>query len=427
MSLELVILISIFSLFIEALFSGSEIALVSSDKLNLERNATNGSYGSILALKLLKNPSTMLAVTLIGTNIAVITNTIVVTFYFLQKFGPKGELLALAVITPTVLLFGEIIPKTLFNQYTDKITPIISYLIYYIRIPFYPLVLLLKLFSMSAERLLGIQQNKARVLSREDLLFLIEEEDNIEKTIPEVDLNSIREGEREIIGNIFNLRDKTVEEVMIPMSEVISAPKEASLFEISKLLKKHGITRIPIFNERVDIIVGIIHGFDILTVKNLNNPASSIMKPPVFVPEFQKAYNLLVDLQKVRKGMAIVVNEYGGAEGIVTIEDVLEEIVGEIEDEFDKPEETIKKTGKSTYLLSGRVPIIQVNEDLQTTFDEEAPWDTIAGLILHKLKRMPLVGDTISISNVKLTVERMSDRAILKVKLKLREESSSTE
>ncbi|MBU1240132.1 hemolysin family protein [Myxococcota bacterium] len=424
MSLTLVLVIFCVTILLEGLFSGSEIALVSAHKLSLERGAKNGHLGSVLALKLLENSSTMLSVTLIGTNIAVVTNTVVVTFYFLQEFGPRGELYALLTLTPAILLFGEIIPKSLFQQHADSLAPKIAFVIYYARIPFFPLVLLMKIFTKGAGQLLGFHRNKAMAISREDLKFLIEEEEEKEKEteeeIPEINMNSIKEGEREMVGNILDLRDTTAEEVMIPLSEVVSAPDDSSLEDLVAIIDQHGFSRIPIYHERVDAIVGIVHGFDLLTALGSNLPVARLMQPPIFVPEKQKAFRLMVDLQQARKGMSVVVNEYGGAVGIATIEDVLEEIVGEIEDEFDKPEEIIREIDRLTYLLSGRVPISQINEDLEMELSEDEDFDTIAGLILASLRRLPAVGDTISLEKygVDLEVLKMSDRAILEVKLR---------
>ncbi len=419
MSLPLVLLIWGTALLIEGLFSGSEIALVSASRLQLERDAKAGKRGARLALWLLEHSSVMLAITLIGTNIAVVSNTVVVTFYFLGQFGPKGELYALALLSPTILLFGEIVPKSFYQQHADAIAPKVSYIIYYARFPLAPLVALLRLFSLGAGQLLGFHRKKAMAVSREDLKLLIEEEEEgpqSDEEIPERNLNSIREGEREIIGNILSLRDTTAEEVMVPLSEVISAPLDVSLSELSQRVEQHGFTRIPIYKGRVDVIVGIVHSFDLLTSPGAT--IESIIQPPIFVPEHQKAFRLMVDLQKAHKGMSVVVNEYGGAVGIATIEDVLEEIVGEIEDEFDKPDEEILLLDEGCHLLSGRVPISRINEELELELEEREEYETVAGLLLFQLKRLPHVGETITLdSGVRFEVLTMTDRAILKVKM----------
>ncbi|MBN2724958.1 MAG: HlyC/CorC family transporter [Deltaproteobacteria bacterium] len=420
MTLLTVVSICILGLIIEGFFSGSEIALVSSDQLALEKAAKSGHKGAKLALKLLDNSGVMLAVTLIGTNLAVVTNTIVMTLFFLEKFGPRGEIYSVLIMSPLVLLFGEIVPKAVFQQHANSIAIHVSYVIYYSKYLFYPLVLLMRLFSASATSLLGIQQNKVQALSREDLKFLIQEENELfDKDVPRININSIsiKEGEREIIGNILTLRDTTVEEVMIPLSEVVSAPQSSTLSDLADLVTKYGYTRIPIYKDRVDVVVGIVHGFDVLATANPDNKASSIMQPPIFVPETQHAYKLLIDLQQARKGMAIVVNEYGGAEGIVTIEDVLEEIVGEIEDEFDKPEDIIVNIDEMTWVLSGRISISHLNEELELELKEDEPYETVAGLILHHTRRLPSISEEIYFENFKFTILEMTDRAIIKIKL----------
>jgi magnesium and cobalt exporter, CNNM family len=419
MSLTLVIIISVCALLLEGFFSGSEIAMVSVDKLAIERLAQNNNKGAKLALNLLENSNKLLAVTLIGTNLAVVTNTIVVTQYFLGTSGVKGELYALLIMSPTILLFGEIIPKSIYQQNALKLVPGISYILNFFLYLFWPLIFLVNLFSKSAVSLLGVSTNRARALSRDDLkLLLSEENEKKESEVQKSNLESIKESEREIIGNILNLRDTTVEQVMVPLSEVVSVSEKTTLSELVKLVDLHGYTRFPVYKNRIDNIVGVCHSYNILNAMNLSQSADSIMKPPIFVPEFQKAFKLLVDLQKARKGLSIVVNEYGGAEGIATIEDVLEEIVGEIEDEFDKPEEIIKKIGKNKYLLTGRITISQLNEDLELEMDEDEDYDTIAGLILSKLKHMPGTGEEIIVDKIiTLKIIEMSDRAILKIKL----------
>ncbi|MGM0598069.1 MAG: hemolysin family protein [Myxococcota bacterium] len=423
MSPLIVLIVFIAALLLEGFFSGSEIAMVSCNKNIIEKQAEEGSKGAALVLKLLRKPNNLLAVTLIGTNLAAVTNTVVVTLFFLQKFGIKGELYAFLLMSPSILMFGEIIPKSIYQQNSTKIATKISFALRIFGVLFYPLVLLLGLFSRSATSFLGIKQNKANALSREDLQFLLEDYEKSgydnEEEIPSLEMDSIKEGERDIIQNILNLRDTTVEEVMLPYSEVLSAPNHTPISKLAEMVKQNGFTRIPVYKDRIDNVVGFVHGFDILNARDKSITADKIMQPPIFVPEFQKAFRLLVDLQQARKGIAIIVNEYGGAEGIATIEDVLEEIVGEIEDEFDKPDAVIKKIDEYSYLMNGRVTINQINEELGIEIEENPEYETVAGLMLHYLKHLPSVGDSIYLKehHFRIEVTRMSDRAILQLKI----------
>jgi putative hemolysin len=419
----LVLIVFIAALLLEGFFSGSEIAIVSCNKNIIEKQAEEGNKGAALVLKLLRKPNNLLAITLIGTNLSAVTNTVVVTLFFLQKFGIKGELYAFLLMSPSILLFGEIIPKAIYQQNATKFATKISFPLRIFGVIFSPLVLLLGLFSRSATSFLGIKQNKANALSREDLQFLLKDYEKSgydnEEEIPSLEMDSIKEGERDIIQNILNLRDTTVEEVMLPYSEVLSAPVHTPISKLAEIVKHNGFTRIPVYKDRIDNVVGFVHGFDILNARDKSITADKIMQPPIFAPEFQKAFRLLVDLQQARKGIAIIVNEYGGAEGIATIEDVLEEIVGEIEDEFDKPDAVIKKLDEYSYLMNGRVTINQINEELEIEIEENPEYETVAGLMLHYLKHLPSVKDSIYLKehHLRIEVTRMSDRAILQLKI----------
>ncbi len=422
MTLTMVIIFAVLALLLEGFFSGSEIALVSSDRVELENLARKGSRGAKLALNFLDNSSEFLSTTLLGTNLAVVSNTVVVTLYLLDHHGSAAELLSVAVVSPLVLLFGEIIPKSVFQQHAVRIAPKAVYVLYAFRLLFYPFVFLLSLLSKTASDLVGVERSRAISLSREDLRMLIEEAAytlDSSRMITALRLNLIREGEQRIVTNILKLKDVTAEELMVPLSEVISVPKTATVQDALEMVEEHGYTRLPVFEKRVDAIVGVIHSFDLLN-QPLERRVSELMQPVIFVPETEGAFRILVDLQHARKGMAVVVNEYGGAEGIVTIEDVLEEIVGEIEDEFDEPEEdeTIQSVGPGVWRVSGRVPVERLNAELRISIPDDPEYETIAGYVLDRLRRMPTVGDRVKEGGLELEVTSMSDRAILEVEIR---------
>ncbi len=410
-SLEIAIIIASVCLVLEAFFSGSEMAVVSANRALLRRKAGEGSEGAKIALDFLARPQRLLATTLIGTNVSVVTATTVMTLAILQRAPAHGELYAVLVLSPTFLIFAEVVPKTFFQQHADKL---VTRLVYPLRAFSYvlmPAVLLVGKITALVARLFKVEEQRA-MITRDELRLLLDSETHG---------SAIPEGEREMITNVLDLGDTTVYDVMVPLSEVTALPEDATLDEAAAEIADKQHTRIPIYRERVDQIVGVLFAFDVLGAEALGKKGTvaDVARPPIYVPEAKPTADLLVELQRAGEHLSVVVDEYGGAVGICTIEDILEEIVGEIDDEYDRGPSTIRNEGPGLWRVQARTTIAKVNESLGVELPEGEDFESIAGLLLDRLKRIPKEGETIRIGEVTITILASNERAIEEVRIRV--------
>ena len=407
-----VILLVVLCVLLEGFFSGSEIAVVSADRHILEKKKEQGHRGAALVLRMLEDAKTLLSTTLVGTNLCVVTATTAVTVTLLEWHPEEAELYSLAIMSPLLLITGEVLPKSFYQQHANRLAPIVIYPLYFFRILFAPILVVVAAFAEGVSRLLKLEkrEDEAAAITREELQRLIED-------IGRQSEGEITEGEAEIISNVLAVEDKVVEQVMIPLSEVCSIASDASVLTLIRLVREHGHTRIPVYEGRIDNIVGIVHAFRLLGVDPTKDSIRDLMDPPIFVPESQPVLDLLAQLQKAGQGMAVVVNEYGGAEGVVTVEDIIEEIVGEIEDEYDVDQFQIRRLGPGQYEVEGRTPVEYLNRALGLDLPEGEDYESIAGLVLDRLKRMPKVGEWIQVAGVVIEVVQLTDRAIKAVRI----------
>ncbi len=407
--LQIAFIVAGVCLLIEGFFSGAEMAIVSADRIRLQRLAEDGDRGARLALAFLDNPQRLLATTLIGTNVAVVTATTVITLAALER--GLGEAIAVACLAPSLLILGEIVPKALCQQHADRWVTRLVYPLRLASVLFAPAVVLLGWFATSAARVLKVEEREALV-TRDELRILLESQ---------ADTAAIPEAERAMISNVLDFGDRTVYDVMVPLSEVTALPEDATLDEASAEAADKQHTRIPIYKERIDQIVGVVHAFDLLTAETSGRKGTvaDVARPAVFVPESKLSIDLLLELQRAGQQLAIVVDEYGGATGICTIEDILEEIVGEIEDEHDRGPSPIRPEGPNLWRVLARTPVAQINQTLQLDLPEGEDYETLGGLILDRLKRIPKEGQSLRLSGAELTIVGVSERAIEEVRIRV--------
>jgi CBS domain containing-hemolysin-like protein len=396
----------------EAFFSGAEIALITADKVKLRHRAESAARRQRAILSFLEDPGELISTSLVGTSICVVLSTVIATLTFVQRFPGQAELLSLAVMTPLILIFGEIVPKSIFQSYADRLAPAAIRALWFFRTLFYPVIALGSWLSKVMLRMLGLAQEARALMTREELGLLLR--------LPGRDgADRITAEERRMVSRIFEFKETTVDDVMLPLSEVTAMPVTATLDEVAEEIADKQHTRLPLYRERLDQIVGIVHAFDVLRAKG-SEQICDLCRPAIFVPESQLAVDTLVRLQREGQQLAVVVDEYGGATGIVTIEDILEEIVGEIDDEYDEAErDLIVREPAGTWRVVGKTPVTRVNESLKTSLPIGEDYETIAGLILDRVKRIPEVGETVTVDTVTLTITRSTERSIEEVRVRV--------
>ncbi|HEC99709.1 MAG TPA: HlyC/CorC family transporter [Proteobacteria bacterium] len=387
-------------LFLEAFFSGSEIALVAADRKKLQQMASDGHKGATAALKLLGRPTWLFSTTLLGTNLAVATNTVLTTAWMVEQWRYGSEWLAVLLMPLFVLIFGEIIPKTIFQQKAQQLAPKAAYGITAASYILYPLVWIFARFS---HLLTNISERREQpFVTREELkLTLRMDEDEIE----------LDKAEKRLIRKMFSFMETDVSRVMIPLVKVSALPDGAPVADAVRKFRETGYGRLPVYHKRIDNMVGILNAFDLIGVADESLPVSSFMYKPYYVPETKPVDELLLDLQKEGKTIAIVVNEYGGTIGMVTVEDILEEVMGEIADEFDKEAAPFTRLGPNHYLIKGRMEVSQANEQLHLGIPE-GDYETIAGFILKELGFIPKQGHIFSYRHLQFIIRKAEARAI---------------
>jgi putative hemolysin len=404
-------------LLFEMFFGAAELSVISADRIALRKDAETGSRTALLLEQFLDNKQRFLATTLFGTQLSVIASTVTMTYALHKVVSPhRAELYLLACMTPLLVIFGEIVPKTIGQQSADRWARRLVYPLWVASKLFLPVVAPLTKLSTVIMRQLGIAERK--LVTREELEALL-------KT-PASRRGEITEGERRMISRIFDFTDTTVDDVMVPLSDVVALAETGDLSTGARQIEESQYTRFPVYRERVDRIVGTVHAFDILKAGRSEQKIGMLARAPIFVPGNQPAVDLLVELQRARQGMAIVVDEYGGAVGIATIEDILEEIVGEIEDEHDVAAQNIRKEAEGVWRVSARTAVREVNRQLRLELPEGEEYESMAGLVLEKLRHIPREGESVRFGNVLVKVVKANERAVEEVQVRLGKRRSPT-
>ncbi len=407
MGFEGIALIILF-LFIEGLFTGSEIAIISVDRSFLKDEAGKGKRYARLALDKLEKPEKVFATSLTGTDMAVVANTILVTTFFISKYGKYGEILSVALLVPLVSIFGEILPKSIFQAHARRLAPFAIYFIHFFSFIFAPFVALvsslsevfLKVFKVDVPAKLGV--------TREELIHMATKYKRGE---------DVEELEQKMVGRVFEYSEKKVKDVMVPLIDVILFREDRTIREAVKVASVRGFSRYPVFSGRTDNVTGFINILDAFTVESIDLPVSSIMRKALFVPESAPIDELLELLKKGSMPLSIVVDEHGGVTGIITIEDILEEVVGEIEDEFDKSKFYSRKESEGVYVVSGKAPISVVENLLRLDFTR-GDFTTISGYIMDKCGCIPRPGEFIQDEGIEIKVIGTSEKTIDLVRIR---------
>lgn len=409
MSIAVTVCLILLCFLVEGFFSGSEIALVSADRLKLQGDADAGRRGSARALKMLDRPAWSLGTCLLGTNLCTQTATFLAASLVVQVGAPSWlpdwtvALLPVAIVTPLTLTLGEMVPKTVYQHHADRVLPVLAY-------PLWALSLLLSvplfLIDLLARALGGGLADDDKPVTRQELRLLLESGRTANLT-PD---------DRNLIKRVFAFTEATVEDAMVPLIEVNAVSAQHSVAEAAEKMVATGHSRLPIYDTRIDNVCGVVLHQDLLMTEDWDAPLLAVSREAYFVPETKRADELLFEMRRNRQRLAVVVDEYGGAVGIITAEDILEELVGEIEDESDPRRPLVRRTGEQVWLASGRAE----REHLQAATGLGLPdgdFETLAGFVLEQLGRVPKPGQRLRYRGFVIVVTQASDRAVLELQV----------
>ena len=405
MSIELVVILILLFLILQAFFAGSEIALISCDKIKMRFLADEGSAAAGLVLNAHSKIESFIGTTLIGVNLSLIINTLVLTFYFEEIFGQRSGLYTVAVLSPLIVVFGQVVPKAVFESKRNSIVLWIIYPLWVFSKLFYPVLFFVNLFTRGILNRPG--QNMSSI-TREELEDVMEEDEDK----PSSDYK------RRVLRRIFGYSETTVGEIMIPLVRVDALERRSTLRDVRRLIAEKSHSRIPIFSDRVDNITGILNSFYVLGEQDLDKSVEQYALPPFYVPESKLVNELMDEMKGGRAGMAVVVDEYGGSVGIITLEDIIEEVVGEIEDEYDTGETPWRRLGAGQYLIDPTVEIGRLNDGLGLAIPEEEDYETLAGFLLYTHGSIPAPGTVIVFERKTFTVVSSTPRMISEVHLR---------
>lgn len=397
-------------------FSSAETALTGINKIKVKHMVEEGVRGAALVEKLIEKPNELLGAILIGNNIVNIGASSLATVLAASlvkgtKYEDVGIALATGVMTILILIFGEITPKSLANQNSEKVAIKVSKPVAAIVFVFRPFVWLFTKISTVFIRLLGGDPDKAEP-------FITEEE---LKTLMDVgEEEGVLEGkEKEMIFKVFEFGDRQVKDIMAQRVDIIAESLEVTYEEILKGIEEYQFSRIPIYEENIDDIVGILNIKDLVLLGDehkQNFDVKNLMREPYYTFEFKKITDLFNEMKKTRNHMAVVLDEYGGTVGIVTIEDLIEEIVGEIEDEYDEHQEDVKEVKENEYEVDGSTRLEDLSEIIHVHIESEA-FDSIGGFVIGLLDRLPELNEEIQFNNLKFIVEEIDKKRIKKVRI----------
>ena len=404
-------------LVLSALFSSSETALTTVNRIRIRTLAGQGDKRAMTLLAVLQNPEKMLSVILIGNNVVNLYASSLATTVTLSLFGSKLVGVATGILTLAVLVFGEVAPKTMASRNAEQIALRAAGPVKCLMWLFTPLVFVVNNLARLVMKLFGADRpGKRELMTAEELRTIVQvghEEGVIENS------------ERKMIDNVFDFGDRSARDIMIPRIDMTCIDVEAGYDELMEVVREEKYTRIPVYKESADTIVGILNIKDLL-FRAQDRPfrIAELMRKPLFTYEQKKTSELMVEMRKNYTNLAIVLDEYGVTAGMVTMEDILEEIVGEIRDEYDRDEEkSIRRIAPNTYLIEGNVKIDDVNEVLQLHLASE-DYESIGGYVLEQLEHFPKEGECVTKGGISFTVTRMEQTRIAEVKLSLAPEKS---
>lgn len=421
----MILALILITLVLSAFFSSSEMAFVAANRLRVEMRAREHSFAGPIASFFVANPSTMLTTTLVGNNLSLVIYSTAAAYYldpslehlFAEVFGLEQTLTGILVlVTQTtiasviVLVFGEIIPKSYAREMPNRAVFFLAFPLKIAQVLLLPFTAVAYAASKGLMKLFGTPQSDFPMLLRRDFELLIEE--GVDRGALQLD-----EDEQTLLTNMFAMDSMKVRESMIPRTEVEAIEDTSSVEDARKKFIETGFSKLPVYHENIDDIVGVAFAQDLF-----RNPKSlsEMLREPAFVPESRPSKELLRELLNRNQSVAIVIDEYGGMAGLITLEDLLEELFGDIQDEFDTDEDVMRQLGTDVFLLSGRVELDELEERFGLALPE-GDYETVAGFILENRGQIPAAQDSFEIENFEVTVIRSSASRIDLVRLTRKE------
>lgn len=404
-------------LILSAFFSSAETALTMINKIRIKTLADEGNKKAAVVLKIEDNPDKMLSAILIGNNIVNISASSLVTIFVQNLFGNWAVSIGTGVLTVLVLIFGEIAPKTAATTYADTLAMFYAKPIWILMVILTPVIFIINKLAAGVMRIFGLKGDvRENTFTEEELrtIMTVSHEEGV-----------IEKEEREMINNVFDFGDAEAKDVMIPRIDMCMVDVESTYEELLEIFRENKYTRLPVYENSSDNVIGIINIKDLILYRSGENfNIRDYLRDAYYTYEYKKLSELMVEMRKDSVNITIVLDEYGAAVGLITIEDLLEEIVGEIRDEYDYDEvDAFKEIAPGEYIVDGQVKLDDVNDTLGLSLVSE-DYDSLGGYIIGFLDRLPTTGDKVDTGNVTLVVDSMDKNRIDKIHIYIREDDT---
>ena len=413
--IQLLILILLIGL--SAFFSSAETALTTVNKIRIRNLAEAGDKSAVTLTKVLEDQGKMLSAILVGNNVVNLTASSMSTTLAMNIWSNKAVGIATGVLTLVILVFGEISPKTISTLYSEKISLKYAKIIYLFMTVMTPVIYAVNVLSSGFLRLVHVDPNRKQEAITEDELRTIVEVSHEEGVI--------ESEEKKIINNVFDFGDSVAKDIMVPRIDMAMVEVGATYDELIDIFREEKYTRMPVYEETTDNVIGIINMKDVLLIdRNEEFHVRDLLREPLYTYEYKNTAELMVEMRQTSNNMIIVLDEYGATAGMITLEDLLEEIVGEIRDEYDEDEEQeLVEVGPGEYVVEGSMKLDDLNDQLDLELESE-DYDSIGGLIIGQLDRLPEEGESVVCDGIRLVVDRLDKNRIDRVHMYLPQEQN---
>lgn len=406
------LLILVFMIGLSAFFSSAETALTTVNRIRIRTLAEAGSKSAIILTKVLEDQGKMLSAILVGNNVVNLTASSMSTTLVMSIWSNKAVGIATGILTLVILVFGEISPKTISTLYSETISLKYAKIIYIFMTVMTPVIYVVNVLATAFLRLIHVDPNRKQEAITEDELRTIVEVSHEEGVI--------ESEEKKMINNVFDFGDSVARDIMIPRIDMTLVEVSATYEELIDIFREEMYTRIPVYEETNDNVIGIINMKDLLLIDSHEDFCiRSYLREPLYTYEYKKTAELMVEMRQTCNNVVIVLDEYGATAGMITLEDLLEEIVGEIRDEYDEDEENeLVELAPGEYMVEGSMKLDDLNDRLGLQLESE-DYDSIGGLIIGLLDRLPESGEEVTCDGIRLVVEQLDKNRIDKVHMYL--------